>query len=235
MDTNGHGVSRRAAVAAAVGAGTVGVAGVVAAPAHAATRTLERGHTGADVLALQKRLGVLRYWCGTPDGTFGHLTQQAVWALQKVGGVPRTGKVGPVEQSLLSRGTRTRPRSTSGNVLEVDLRRQLLMVVGNGVLVYTLNTSTGSGERYYSGSSWKTARTPTGSYSIYYRWPNGSQNGSLGAMWRPTYWRGDFAIHGSQSIPPYPASHGCCRVSTAAQDLLWAQGRVNIGRRVWVY
>jgi len=209
--------------------------GVVASPAQAATRTLERGHTGADVLALQKRLAQLRYWCGSADGTFGHLTQQAVWALQKVAGVSRTGKVGSVERALLARGSRTRPRSTAGNVLEVDIKRQLLFVISNGALLYTLNTSTGSGERYYSGSSWKTARTPTGSYSIYYRWPNGWQNGSLGAMWRPTYWKGDFAIHGSQSIPPYPASHGCCRVSTAAQDLLWAQGRVAIGRRVWVY
>ncbi|MFC7489635.1 MULTISPECIES: L,D-transpeptidase family protein [unclassified Knoellia] len=235
MDIQRHEVSRRAAVAAVVGAGAFGVAGVVATPAHAAVRTLERGHTGADVLALQKRLAQLRYWVGTPDGTFGHLTQQAVWALQKVAGVSRTGKVAAVERSLLSRGVRTRPRSTSGNVLEVDLARQLLFVIGNGALVYVLNTSTGSGERYYSGSSWKTARTPTGSYSIYYRWPNGWQNGSLGSMWRPTYWKGDFAIHGSQSIPPYPASHGCCRVSTAAQDMLWAQGRVAIGRRVWVY
>lgn len=235
MDTNGHGISRRAAVAAAVGAGAVGVVGFVAPPAHAATRTLERGHTGADVLALQKRLTLLKYWCGTPDGNFGHLSQQAVWALQKVGGVSRTGKVGALERSLLSRGSRTQPRSTSGNVLEVDIKRQLLFVINNGALLYTLNTSTGSGERYYSGGSWKTARTPTGSYSIWYRWPNGWQNGSLGAMWRPTYWKGDYAIHGSQSIPPYPASHGCCRVSTAAQDLLWAQGRVALGRRVWVY
>lgn len=211
------------------------MAGVVAAPAHAAPRTLQRGHTGADVLALQKRLNQLKYWCGTPDGTFGHLSQQAVWALQKVGGVSRTGKVGAVERSLLDRGSRTQPRSRSGNVLEVDLKRQLLFVINNGALLYTLNTSTGSGERYYSGSSWKTARTPSGSYSIYYRWPNGWQNGSLGAMWRPTYWKGDFAIHGSQSIPPYPASHGCCRISTAAQDMLWGQGRVAIGRRVWLY
>ena len=223
-------------MAAAVGAGAFGVAGAVTAPAHAATvRNLERGHTGADVLALQRRLAQLRYWCGTPDGTFGHLTQQAVWALQKVAGVSRTGKVGSVERALLSRGSRTRPRSTTGTVLEVEIKRQLLFVVDNGVLLYILNTSTGSGERYYSGSSWKTARTPTGSYSIYYRWANGWQNGSLGSMWRPTYWKGDFAIHGSQSIPPYPASHGCCRVSTAAQDMLWAQGRVAIGRRVWVY
>ncbi|KGN39419.1 endopeptidase [Knoellia subterranea KCTC 19937] len=187
------------------------------------------------MLALQKRLVQLKYWLGTPDGNFGHLTQQAVWALQKVGGVSPTGKVAAAERALLERGSRTRPRSTSGNVLEVDLKRQLLFVIDNGSLRYVLNTSTGSGERYYSGGSWKTARTPSGSYNIWYRWPNGWQNGSLGAMWRPTYWKGDFAIHGSQSIPPYPASHGCCRVSTAAQDMLWAEGRVAMGRRVYLY
>lgn len=236
MISRGHEVTRRAALSAAVGAGAVGVSGVVLPQAGAATlRTLERGMTGSDVLAVQQRLTSLGYWLGTPDGTFGHLTQQAVWALQKLGGLAVTGKVGPTDRSLLDRGTRTSARSTTGNVIEVDLRRQILMVVRNGQKIHTFNTSTGSGERYYSGGSWKTARTPTGSYSIYYRWPNGWQNGSLGAMWRPTYWRGDFAIHGSQSIPPYPASHGCCRVSTAAQDLFWAKGWVNIGSRVWVY
>ncbi|GGB72728.1 peptidoglycan-binding protein [Knoellia flava TL1] len=236
MDDTGHGVSRRAALVGGVGASVLGASALAATTAEAATRpVLVLGSRGPAVTEAQERLRALGYWVGTPDGTFGHVTQQAVWALQKSAGARRSGRIDLAAWGLLARGFTPRPRATSGTLIEVDLKKQILMVVSNGRLVHTLNTSTGSGERYYSGGSWKTARTPTGSYSIYWRWSNGWQTGSLGSMWRPTYWRGDFAIHGSQSIPPYPASHGCCRVSTAAQDMLWAGGWVALNRRVVLY
>ena len=236
MEITGHHVSRRAALLGGAGASVLGASALAASSAEAAGRpVLVLGSTGSAVTEAQTRLRALGYWVGTPNGTFGHVTQQAVWALQKSAGARRSGRVDLSAWGLLARGVKPRPRSTSGSLIEVDIKRQLLMVVSNGKLLYTLNTSTGSGERYYSGGSWKTARTPTGSYSIYYRYPGGWQNGRLGSMWRPTYWKGDFAIHGSSSIPPYPASHGCCRVSTAAQDMLWATGWVNMGRKVWVY
>jgi len=235
MDIRGHEVTRRGAISAGVGASVLGASALATTSAEAAGRpVLLLGSRGTAVTRAQTKLNALGYWCGTPDGTFGHVTQQAVWALQKAAGARRSGRLDLAGWGLLERGVKPRPRST-GTLIEVDLQRQIIMVANAGKLVYTLNTSTGSGERYYSGGSWKGARTPTGSYSIYYRWPSGWQNGSLGAMWRPTYWKGDFAIHGSQSIPPYPASHGCCRVSTAAQDMLWASGWVNLGRKVWVY
>ena len=236
METRGHEVTRRAAVSAGVGATVAGAAVAASATAQAAGRpVVVLGSRGPSVTYAQQRLNALGYWCGTPDGTFGHLTQQAVWALEKSAGARRSGRLDLSGWGLLERGVKPRPRSTSGTVIEVDLTKQILMVIGSGRLVYTLNTSTGSGERYYSKGTWKTAWTPTGSYSIYYRWPSGWQVGSLGAMWRPTYWRESWAIHGSTSIPPYPASHGCCRVSTAAQDMLWAGSWVNLGRKVWVY
>lgn len=235
MELRGHEVTRRAAVTAGMGA-TIAGAAVAAGPAQAAGRpVLVLGSKGASVTYAQQRLNALGYWCGTPDGTYGHLTQQAVWAMQKSAGSRRSGRIDLTGWGLIERGVKPVPRTTAGTVIEVDLKKQILMVVSNGTHVYTLNTSTGSGERYYSKGQWKTAWTPTGSYSIYYRWPSGWQNGSLGAMWRPTYWRESWAIHGSTSIPPYPASHGCCRVSTAAQDMLWAGSWVNMGRRVWVY
>ncbi|MEO7268382.1 MAG: L,D-transpeptidase family protein [Knoellia sp.] len=252
----GRKATRRAALSAAGGGGLLTALTVTAGPAAADTVWEKRrdkastppvhpplvmrpvvklGDANEHVKAAQVRLNALGYWCGASDGSFGSLTQQAVWALQKVAHVSRTGKIDDLAWNILDAGVKGNPRSTSGIVIECDLAENTLMFVRDGKLMYTINTSTGSGERYYSGGSWKTARTPTGSYSIYYRWPNGWQNGSLGAMWRPTYWKGDFAIHGSQSIPPYPASHGCCRVSTAAQDMLWAQSWLNIGRKVWLY
>ena len=61
-------------------------------------------------------------------------------------------------------------------------------------------------------------------------------HGPLGVLWRPKYftWSG-IAIHGYTSVPPYPASHGCTRVSNAAVDWMWANNILPIGLTVWVY
>jgi lipoprotein-anchoring transpeptidase ErfK/SrfK len=49
------------------------------------------------------------------------------------------------------------------------------------------------------------------------------------------YFNGGIAVHGYTSVPTYPASHGCVRVSIAAMNLLWLGGRMGIGTRVNVY
>jgi lipoprotein-anchoring transpeptidase ErfK/SrfK len=229
-------LDRRTLVLGAATTATIGTLGVVAAPdAEAAYPTLRRGSSGPAVVTLQKKLNALGYWCGTADGGFGHLTQQAVWALQKAAGLSRTGVVASGTWSALNRGVRPARRTTTGSAIEVNKARQLMLVVRDGRLQYILNTSTGSGERYYSGGTWRTARTPTGSFRVYRRYSAGWQTGPLGSLYRPAYFYGGYAIHGSTSIPPYPASHGCCRLSTRAMDKLWREGWVPIGRRVRIY
>jgi hypothetical protein len=52
---------------------------------------------------------------------------------------------------------------------------------------------------------------------------------------RPQVRRRGLAAHGYPNVPPYPASHGCVRVTNAAADWLWANGGVDIGRPVHVY
>ncbi|KGN34169.1 endopeptidase [Knoellia sinensis KCTC 19936] len=235
-NNNTHEVTRRVTLAGVAGAGLLGLATAGASPAHAATRpSLRKGSTGAHVVALQQRLNALTYWCGTADGNFGHLTQQAVWALQKVAHVSRDGVVGPTTWGLLDRGVKANPRTTSGTIIECDISENVLMLVSGGRLKYTLNTSTANGKRYYSRGSWKTAHTPRGRFSIYWRYTSGWQNGSLGRMWLPAYFKGGYAIHGSTSIPPYPASHGCLRVSTSAMSKLYRESWPIVGRRVYIY
>lgn len=225
--------SRRTVLAAGAGAGALGLIG--APQATAAPNAMVLGSSGPSVVRLQNRLNALGYWVGTADGSFGALTQQAVWAVQKAAGQRRSGRADLALQGALQRGIRPVPRTKSGNVIEVDLRRQLLMVVTNGKLRFTINTSTGNGERYYSQGTWSTAVTPTGSYSIYRRYTAGWETGPLGSMWKPAYWYRGWAIHGSGSIPPYPASHGCCRVSNPSMDMLYATNVVAMSARVWVY
>lgn len=228
-------ISRRTALQAALataGAGALGLA--TPGTALAAHPTLRRGSTGAAVRTLQSRLTALRYWCGTVDGVFGGLTEQAVFALQKAAGISRDGVVGPATWSRLSAGVQPRVRTRTGTWFEVDKARQLCLYAVDGRLSMTLNTSTGSGQRYYSRGAWHVAVTPSGSFRVY-RKVNGWDDGPLGSLWRPAYFNGGIALHGYGSVPPYPASHACVRVSISAMNMLWSSGRVPIGRRVTVY
>lgn len=194
---------------------------------------LRFGDRGPEVLALQKRLSELGYWLGEPDGHFGGLTQQAVWALQKSAGLGRDGRVGPKTQKALDRGERPSTR-LSGNGVDINLSRQILMIVRNGQVRYILNTSTGGGYEYTQEDGDKvTARTPKGSFRVYYS-VDGEDKGFLGDMWRPRYFNGGYAVHGSPSIPPYPASHGCARVSNAAMNMIWANNYMPKGGTVLV-
>ena len=53
-------------------------------------------------------------------------------------------------------------------------------------------------------------------------------------MYRPRYFNGGIAVHGYGSVPPYPASHGCVRVSLAAMDWIWSSPWLKPGDVVLV-
>ena len=192
------------------------------------------GSTGSSVLALQERLTALGYWAGTPDGTFGDSTEQAVYALQKAAGLPRTGVVGPTTEAALASGVLPTARSTTGYVIEVDLADDLVLFVDNGQVEHVLNTSTGGGYTYTDDGVTSVAVTPSGHFQTY-RQVDGLVVDSLGALWRPKFFTGGFAIHGDSFVPPYPVSHGCVRVSNEAIDWIWANNLDPIGTDVWVY
>jgi peptidoglycan hydrolase-like protein with peptidoglycan-binding domain len=195
---------------------------------------LSVGSTGPRVLALQQRLTALGYWVGTPNGTFGDSTQQAVYAIQKAAGIERDGIVGPETESALKKGVQPRPRPSTGYVIQVDLADDLVMFVKNGKLEYVLNTSTGGGYTYDTGSGTAIAETPTGVFHTY-REVDGLVTDNLGQLWRPKFFTGGFAIHGDSYVPPTPVSHGCVRVSNEAIDWIWSAGLDPIGTEVWVY
>jgi peptidoglycan hydrolase-like protein with peptidoglycan-binding domain len=204
-------------------------------PGPEADGKLELGESGDAVSALQQRLSDLGYWLGEPDGNYGQLTRQAVMAFQKAEGLGRDGVAGPDTQGRLATAGRPAARSTSGNLIEIDLARQILFVVQGGQVRWVLNTSTGSGEAYASSTGGTAiAATPAGHFSIY-RQIDGVREAPLGTLFRPKYFNGGIAIHGAGNVPAHPASHGCARVTNAAIDLLWSSGVAEIGTPVWVY
>jgi lipoprotein-anchoring transpeptidase ErfK/SrfK len=182
---------------------------------------------------VQERLAALGYWNGTADGQYGHLTAQAVMALQKAAGLGRDGVFGPATAAALARGVVPSSR-IGGTGIEIDKARQLLLEVRGGRVTHVINTSTGSGETYTSYGQQRVATTPVGTYTTF-RSVDHLDKGPLGDLWRPRYFNGGIAVHGSGSIPGYPASHGCARVSNGAMDMIWATGLMPIGGRVVVY
>jgi hypothetical protein len=193
------------------------------------------GSSGPGVAALQQRLLSMGFWLPAVDGHFGSTTQQAVWAFQKANGLPRDGKIGPEDQPALSAGARPRAASTSGDLVEVDKARQLLFIIRGGSVLWAINTSTGSNGSYSYGGHTYRAVTPEGRFT-FDRQIDGYHESHLGTMYRPKYFTSaGHAIHGSPSIPPYPASHGCVRLSNPAIDFIWNAGLAPLGSAIWVH
>jgi peptidoglycan hydrolase-like protein with peptidoglycan-binding domain len=227
-------VAPAARTAATTSTTTAATTAVSAAPsAVAAAPVLRPGSKGKAVLAAQKRLAALGYWLGRPDGVYGPATTHAVTALQKVAGLSRDGVLGPKTARALAAGVRPRVATKSGDVVEVDLARQVLLVVHRGKARFVLNASTGSGRYYTVNGVTKHAVTPKGRYRVF-RGVNGWDKGPLGSLYRPRYFNGGIAVHGYPSVPSHPASHGCVRVTLGAMDLLWSSKLLPIGRRVIV-
>ena len=180
------------------------------------------GDSGPEVVMLQQRLIDLGFWIPAADGTFGSVTGQAVMAFQKSAGLARDGVAGPATLGALETAVPVTARE-GGDHIEVDLERQLMIVV-RGDRTYVFNTSSGR-------SGW---RTPPGRFQIT-REIDGMRRAPLGDLYRPKYFNGGIALHGSPSIPGYPASHGCTRLHDAVVDLIWANDLAPIGTPVWVY
>lgn len=222
----------RAAAATALAGGLVVTAGEEARAAR--PDLLRQGDTGWWVQNVQRRLLEAHYWVRSASGTYDDTTQQAVMALQKVHGLGRDGVVGPNTWAAIYNPMTPRPRTTSA--FEIDKRRQLQIVARWGRAQWVFNTSTGNGNRYWSSSSGRYlyATTPSGTFR--FTWVvNGMRNAPLGQLWRPRFFNGGIAIHGSPSIPGHPASHGCARLSDRAINYIWWKNLAPIGRIVTVY
>ncbi len=202
-------------------------------PRHSAV--LDRGDSGAAVRDVQQRLHDLRYWV-IVDGDYGWLTEQAVYAFQKANGITVDGRVGPETRAALADPLVPAPRSTHGRVIEIDKERQLLYTVVDGELEWVFHTSTGTEDPYrHPSGRTALADTPGGTHSVFWQ-VDGWDDGVLGPLYRPKYFHQDgIAVHGYGAVPPYPASHGCVRLTFVAMDYVWANDLMPVGSTVSVY
>ena len=164
------------------------------------------------VLEAELRLTELGYWAGGADGVLDSLSRHALVAFQKVEGRERTGRLTAEELQALREAGRPQPLEGGPPHVEVDIRRQVLFVVdGEGAVVKVLPVSTGNEGSYLDQGKWQRAHTPRGRFTVE-RKIDGWRLSTLGLLYYPCYFSGGVAIHGSPSVPAYPASHGCVRI-----------------------
>lgn len=199
--------------------------------------------SGPPTRAAQKKLLSLGFWLKGADGRFEDTTRQAVMAFQKYYKLRPSGSITLGTAYLLDAVSDPAAAfSTDGTLAEVDKQRQLLFLVVEGQTVAVLNASTGDDREYEEPDANSpgviirgVALTPEGTFKIDRERPDGWWIGDLGQIYRPKYFMGGVAIHGSTSVPAYPASHGCVRVSVAAMDMIWSENLLPRGTTVVVH
>jgi len=185
-------------------------------------------------VAVQRQLTELKYYAGPVDGRLSPAMKSAVMAFQKVQGLPRNGAVGASTlQALTAPALPVLRDAGPADRVEVDLSKQVLYLVKGGSIERIMAVSSGNGATYSQKNGSKArALTPTGYYTIERRIV-GVRKADLGILYDPQYFYKGWAIHGSDSVPAGPASHGCVRVSRAdAKFLLQA---MPVGMAVHLY
>jgi len=208
-----------------------------AAAINGGPRGLATGAKGPAVAELEARLVALRFNPGKVDGAYDSQMSMAVMAFQKQQGMARTGRADPETLAKVVAAPLGAPMvaTTEPSRVEIDLKRQIAQFWKDGKLLRVLAVSTGNGARYCvpkeKGGGCDTAITPGGSYRAD-RKIKGLRVSALGSLYDPVYFFGGIAIHGSPSIPPTPASHGCVRVPM--WESAWVHNTVAIGDAVYV-
>ena len=173
-----------------------------------------------EIIEAEQRLADLGYWPGPVDGVFDAASRHALIAFQKMEGRKRTGILTTGELEALRSASRPEPRDNSYAHIEVDLKRQVLLVVdAEGKVTRVLPVCTGNEQFYIEDGRRNRAHTPRGRFTVT-RKINGWRRSKLGLLYYPSYIFNGIAIHGSPSIMTYPASHGCIRIPMfAAKEL----------------
>jgi len=165
----------------------------------------------AQVKDAEQRLTELGYWTGPIDGRFDDGTHAALIAFQKWEGREITGKLTSAELEAIRNGSGPKPRDTGYEHVEVDVDRQVLMLVKDDDSVRVLPVSTGNDKQFMDEGQMSVAYTPRGRFVVYDK-TFGWENGQLGSVYYANYISGGVAIHGYLSVPNQPASHGCIRI-----------------------
>jgi lipoprotein-anchoring transpeptidase ErfK/SrfK len=167
--------------------------------------------TRAQVKEAERRLADMGYWTGTVDGLLDPATRAALLSFQKWEGRAVSGVLTIDEFKAIRTATSPKAREDGYEHVEVDLDRQVLLLVEDDAKVRVLPVSTGNGKEFFYDGQTSIAYTPRGRFVVYEK-GFGWENNVPGSMYYPNYISGGIAIHGSLNVPVQPASHGCIRI-----------------------
>jgi lipoprotein-anchoring transpeptidase ErfK/SrfK len=176
------------------------LAALVIVPSTAGAATAPKSN--ATTRVLQERLEDLHYPTGGIDGRTGASTKAAIQAFQKANGLSPDGVLGPATRAALEDPVTVKPSSKkAGRHVEVDLERQLLLVVDDGTVDRIYSVSTGMRGHETPVGTFKIGRKEQRSWSVPYK------------VWLPyaSYFVGGVAFHSGDTATAR-ASHGCVRV-----------------------
>jgi len=194
---------------------------------------LHPGSVGPTVFDLQNELVAAGFFPGRSDGVYGRETVGAVLAFQKLYDLERTGMFRREDWPLLEREITGPGPAPEPDRIEVDLRRQVLYLIEGQSVAGVFPISSANGEPYRNARGRLIrAVTPEGRFE-FNRSRKGWWQSYLGFMYSPFYFYGGYALHGSRSVPAFPASHGCVRVEIEDMDFL--RTRIEAGMPIYLY
>jgi len=167
--------------------------------------------TRAETIEAERLLSDMGYWTGIVDGLIDPATRSALVAFQKWQGRPITGQLTLDELNAIRTSSSPKAREPGYAHVEVDLDRQVLLLVNDEGGVRVVPVSTGNGDPFIDEGQTSIAYTPRGRFMVYKK-EVGWQSGPLGSTYYANFISGGVAIHGSRSVPFQPASHGCIRI-----------------------
>jgi hypothetical protein len=181
---------------------------------------LYKGECGEVVVGFKKAMRKMGYIANS-GRCFGGKTARGVLAYRKVNGMTRGSRAGKglVKRVFANRGAYEVLHPGAGEHLEAPLSKQVL-VFAKGDRPFAV----------YPVSSGKSSTpTVTGHFTFQRTEPGYNSHG----MYYSFYFYGGYAVHGYESVPDYPASHGCIRTFIADQPEIY--NRIDFGESIFVF
>jgi N-acetylmuramoyl-L-alanine amidase len=185
----------------------------------------------AETREAERLLDELGYWTGPIDGVVDPATRSALIAFQKWERRAITGRLTAEELAAIRKSEKPAARDGDYEHVEVDVDRQVLLMMNGKGGVRVLPVSTGTDEPFFYDGQESIAYTPRGRFVVYDKIDGYDKN--FRGVYYANYISGGIAIHGYPNVPAQPASHGCIRIPLFAA--IEVSKRMPLGTIVLVY
>jgi hypothetical protein len=181
---------------------------------------LHQGQCGDVIVGFKKAMRKMGYIANS-GRCFGGKTARGVLAYRKVNDMTRSTRAGKglVKRAFSGRGEYKMKHPDAGMHLEAPLSKQVLVFADGDKALAVYPVSSGK----------PSTPTVTGHFHFIRTEPGYNSHG----MYYSFYFYGGYAVHGYESVPDYPASHGCIRTFIADQPEIYE--RINMGESIFVF